>query len=258
MMERSDVDWEGLERNRERPQGRPAIRQTWHDLVFLHARVPISVLQQLIPSGLTVESFDGSGWLGFVPFRMSQIRFPGTPAMPWLSSFYETNVRTYVTHPVHGPGVWFFSLDAARYLACWYARQFFKLPYFHAFMTSHIEEDARTYSGRRNPRQSLPSLGCEAAVLNDYLVSVDRQGPWHSAEERTFEYWLIERYRLYSSGADGKLYTAKVHHEPYIVAEANASQIQIDGLDAQFGELTFEHVLMAQTLNVLCFSPQVC
>ena len=46
----------------------------WEDLVFLHWPVAASALQPLLPSGLEVEQFDGSAWLGVVPFRMARTR----------------------------------------------------------------------------------------------------------------------------------------------------------------------------------------
>lgn len=233
--------------------------QTWHDLIFLHARVPKEVLQRLVPPELTVEEFDGSAWLGFVPFSMSGIRKPHWPAIPRLSSFHETNIRTYVTHPEFGPGVWFFSLDAAQYLACWYARQYFKLPYFHAMLSRQIDHYLWRYSGLRYTLQILPKTAVETAGLQSYEIKIYKDGDWHEANPQTFEYWLVERYRLYSQGKSDQLFTARVMHEPYKIAKANPLKIKIYGLEPQFGVLNFESVLVAKTLNVQCFSPQqVC
>lgn len=256
MFEIGQPDWEGLAGNRQKPTENPVMLQTWQDLIFLHARVPVMALQSMVPKGLVVEEFGGAGWLGFVPFRMSRVRKPGVPALPWLGSFHETNIRTYVTHPKHGPGVWFLSLDAARYLACWYARQFFKLPYFHAVQSSQLDDVNWQYSGHRKGGNLLPNLDCDVAHLTDYLVSVRQTGPWHEATTQTFEYWLTERYRLYSSGSHGSLLTARVFHEPYVISEGIADQVVINGLESQFGTLDFKSVLLAKTLNVQCFSPE--
>ncbi|GAA1038709.1 hypothetical protein GCM10009557_55470 [Virgisporangium ochraceum] len=89
---------------------RPVMYQSWLDLTFLHWRYPADVVQRLLPPGLTVQEFDGSAWIGLVPFTMSGVRFPGVPALPWMSRFPETNVRTYVTGPDGSQGIWFFSL----------------------------------------------------------------------------------------------------------------------------------------------------
>src|ERR687889_214343 len=74
---------------------------------------PTEQVQALLPHGLTVEPYDGSAWVGLVPFRI-EVRAPHLPAVPWASRFPETNVRTYVTDSTGRSGIWFFSLDAAR------------------------------------------------------------------------------------------------------------------------------------------------
>jgi uncharacterized protein YqjF (DUF2071 family) len=81
-------------------RGQPAVMyQDWRDLTFLHWRYEPDVVQKLLPTGLTVQTFDGSAWIGLVPFVMDRVRFPAVPALPWMSRFPETNVRTYVSGP---------------------------------------------------------------------------------------------------------------------------------------------------------------
>ncbi len=250
-------DWEGLDRNREKPAGRPIMHQTWHDLLFLHAKVPRELLQAMVPPELTVEEYGGSAWLGFVPFRMSGIRPRGFPPLPWLSSFHETNIRTYVTHPKYGPGVCFFSLDAARYLGCLIARKSFKLPYFHSRLSIKTDRRELHFRGRRNATQVLPQVGAQASNLVSYSITATNEGMWHKAKPKKFEYWLLERYRLYSVGANGEIVTARVYHEPYKVQGATVHEIAIDGLEGQFGKLQFTNALFVERVNVQCFSPQV-
>ena len=90
--------------------------QTWYDLLFAHYPIKIEVLQKLVPDVLPVDSFDGMGWIGVVPFHMTDIRLRGFPPVPGTNRFPELNVRTYVT--LDGkPRVFFFSLDATNLLA---------------------------------------------------------------------------------------------------------------------------------------------
>ena len=248
-------DWEGIEKNRVQPSGKVVMVQTWNDLVFLHAKVPCDLLQDLIPSQLTVESFDETGWLGFVPFWMSKIRPNWFGAVPWLSSFHETNLRTYVTHPEYGPGVWFFSLEASRHIACLIARTKFKLPYFHADLRSECNQEKRTYRGRRRNIQALPKLPIVTSKLENYSVTASKTGPWHQAQPETFEYWLVERYRLYSLAENNRILTSRVFHTPYEIAEAKVDSLRIEGLTSQFGDLDFTSAFFAKSVNVQCFSP---
>jgi uncharacterized protein YqjF (DUF2071 family) len=116
------------------PSGPWLMAQTWGDLLFAHWTVPAGALRALVPEPLTIDRFDGNAWLAITPFEVSSLRLRGTPPLPWLSRFPELNVRTYVS--LGGkPGIWFFSLDAARALAVAAARRTYRLPYFHARMT---------------------------------------------------------------------------------------------------------------------------
>jgi len=98
------------------------MRQSWLDLTFLHWPYEPATVRSLVPAGLTLDLHDGAAWIGLVPFLITGLTLPGAPAMPWLSRFPETNVRTYVIDGEGKRGVWFFSLDAARWAAVLGAR----------------------------------------------------------------------------------------------------------------------------------------
>ncbi|WP_098485429.1 YqjF family protein [Georgenia soli] len=87
--------------------------QRWEDLTFLHWSLPAATIQECLPPGLAVDTFDGRAWLGVTPFRM-HARPAFGPAVPHLSTFTEINVRTYVRGPDGGDGLWFFSLECPR------------------------------------------------------------------------------------------------------------------------------------------------
>jgi len=114
---------------------RPVMHHRWRDAGFLHWRYPAAQVQDLLPAGVEVETFDGSAWLGIVPLVMDDVRAPYVPALPWLSRFPETNVRTYVRGPDGASAIWFFSLDAARLPVVVAARVGYGLPYFWSDMT---------------------------------------------------------------------------------------------------------------------------
>src|SRR5437660_117310 len=116
------------------PPKRPWVgHMSWKNLLFAHWPVDPDVIRPFIPAGLTLETYDGSAWIGVVPFMMTETRARFSLNIPGFSTFPELNVRTYVTAEEQ-PGVWFFSLDAANRLAVWGARSFFHLPYFNAEM----------------------------------------------------------------------------------------------------------------------------
>ncbi|HLV81815.1 MAG TPA: DUF2071 domain-containing protein [Chthonomonadaceae bacterium] len=198
------------------PSDRTVMYQRWAHLLFLHWAIPPETLQSLIPPGLDLDTFEGQAYVGLVPFTMMGVRPVGVPALPGLSAFHETNVRTYVHRMGRDPGVWFFSLDAANALAVRVARALWKLPYHFARMalefspkTGSIAPEIRYQSERLWP-------GPHPAAC---ALSYTPTGTPAPAQAGTLEHFLIERYILYST-AHGRLYQGRVHHAPYPVQSA--------------------------------------
>ena len=127
-----------------RPRGPAAGTQRWRDLLFVHWPVPAASLRPLVPRRLEIDTFEGTAFLGIVPFAMEGVRFRGTPEALGMA-FLETNVRTYVHVEGRDPGVYFFSLDAASLLAVVTARVTFGLPYFFADMEMRREDRTVSY-----------------------------------------------------------------------------------------------------------------
>lgn len=207
-----------------RPSGRAVMYQSWRSLLFLHWALPSEIVGALLPPGLELDTFDGKAYVGLVPFTMRGIRPRGLPAVPWLSNFHETNVRTYVHVNGSDPGVWFFSLDAANLIAVALARTLFHLPYHHARMSLTTEacSGTLTYTSQRN----LPSTR-GSAITSIQCIPQGDSGP---AAVNTLDHFLLERYFLYAF-AGGDLFRGQVHHTPYLVQTADL--------------LTFEETLFA-------------
>ena len=49
------------------------MKQSWQDLLFAHWPVSVEALRPLIPAKLEIETFDGTAWLGIVPFRRQAV-----------------------------------------------------------------------------------------------------------------------------------------------------------------------------------------
>ena len=209
------TSWKRQRALRDRPAGRLAMRQCWDRLLFLHWRVPPELIQPRLPNGLTVDTFGGDAWLGVVPFFMRGIRLRGWPAIPTTSSFLELNLRTYVVDERGVPGVWFFSLDANSWLAVQGAKLLYGLPYRYATMSAAVdlERDEVDY---RSHRRGTPIKTASRFVYRPGI-------PLRTAEPGTLEFFLIERYLLYSCDRRGKLYTGRVWHEPYRFADAEVT-----------------------------------
>ena len=189
---------------RQRPVGvRPAMYQTWRDLVFLHWQFPAAAIQQTLPPGLTVDTYDGRAFVAVVPFLMRNIRPRRLPAVPWLSHFHEMNVRTYVVDRNGNPGVWFYSLDADRWPAVRIGRAKFHLPYRHALMSARGTETVDYTVRRRGDARSTHLQYRFGAEL----------GP---AEPGSLEFFLAERYVMFTYDVRrARLFSGLVHHSPY-------------------------------------------
>lgn len=126
--------------------------QAWRDLAFLHWRVDAALAAPLLPPGTLPDVFDGSSWVGLVPFRMVGAGVGGGPAVPWLGTFAETNVRLYCVDGAGRRGVVFRSLDASRLAVVLGARVAFALPYQWARMRVTRSGDEVAYqTARRFP-----------------------------------------------------------------------------------------------------------
>ena len=206
------------------PPGLPCVmHQRWRHLLFLHWRIDPALLQPHLPPGLTVKTFDGSAWLGVVPFWMRRIRPRFLPCVPGLSNFLELNLRTYVAGP-GGEGVWFFSLDANQRLAVRIARTLFKLPYEHAAMESTAGDPDRKTDPDAHPWLDFTSLRRGHPPEHRCTYHYRGVGPARHAEPGTLDYFLAERYRLYAWNSKGeRLSAGRVAHAPYPLHDAEVT-----------------------------------
>src|SRR5204862_304117 len=165
------------------------MHQNWHHLLFLHWEIPARELQEMLPPELTIDTFQGKAYVGVIPFTMTGVRAVMTPSIPWLSSFHEVNVRTYVHRHGADPGVWFFSLDTSSALAVEGARAFYKLPYFHA----RIDFKEFEFTSRR-----ADPAGAQPAAI----------------------------HVRYSMNKHHQLHRARVHHQPYPLQRADVLKLE--------------------------------
>lgn len=191
---------------------RTAGYQRWSKLTFIHWRVEADLLQRQLPTGLTIQQFDGSAWLGVVPFSMERVRPWWSPPVPGISWFLETNVRTYVIDERGLAGVWFFSLDANCWLAVNMARRFWHLPYQHAAMSLNSRR-ART---DKEPAHITYSGVRKDLTAAQYEISVTiPQEPARTAQSGTLDHFLLERYLLFAGDGQQRIRAGRVHHLPY-------------------------------------------
>ena len=218
--------------------------QQWRDLAYVHWRYDPQVVAALLPEGLEVDTFDGSAWVGLIPFSMRGIGVPRLPAVPYFGSFPEINVRTYVRR--NGiPGVWFFSLDVNRLIPAVVARTTYLLPYCWGRASNRIDNGVlRSDVERRWPSRARSHtavrIGQPIAQPDDLAV------------------FLSARWGLYSKGLFGGLMYAPVDHEPWPLHSASLESIdqnvvEAAGLPSPTGE---PHVMFSPGVSVRIARPR--
>ncbi len=215
---------------RERPSGWPIMHQTWGKLLFMHWRIEEKLLRPLISDALTIDTFDGSAWIGVIPFTMWGISSSFLPQIPGTSAFHELNVRTYVYRD-GVPSVWFFSLDAANKLAVWGARTLYHLPYFNAQMSLEQTGITIRYSSVRQDNRGGPGELHAIWTIGDALPQ---------AAPGSLEFFLTERYAL-DTEHRSNIYRARIHHRPWPLQQAtlgslSSTMVESRGLPTPDGE----------------------
>ena len=199
------------------PSGRWRMTQRWNDLLFAHWPVAAASIAPLLPEGLEPDTFQGSAWLGVVPFWLDRIKVRGLPSMPGMRNFPDLNVRTYVRDEQTGtPGMYFFSLDATNLLAVALAQTFFHLPYHWAEMRleQRSEREFSFFSSRRLVRKQVIFKARYRGLGPTRKLAEGRSG--------TLEHFLMERSCLFMRNRAGEPVRANLHHVPWPLEEAEA------------------------------------
>ena len=191
------------------PDRHHALSQEWRNLTFMHWEVEPSNLEPYIPDGLELDLFEGKAYVGTIPFQMRNVRPRFLPAVPGISTFPEFNIRTYVKK--NGiPGVLFLTLDAQSRVTCWHAPRAYGLPYRYAKCRLKTSDNSFAWHSKRVS---------DGVTLEGECRHI---GEKTQAEPNTLEYFLFERYSLYTE-LNGILHRAYTLHKPWVYQEAEVS-----------------------------------
>lgn len=215
------------------PIGRAWLRNRWDDLAFVHWRYDPDEVQALLPAGLRVDTFDdGLGpqaWVSLVPFRMRRAGPSFLPPLPWISTFAETNVRTYVVDSAGNRAVWFLSLDAARLPVVSFARWTIGFPYVWSTMSIERTGDRWTYDTRRRRWPRSPGATTRVTIEAGPVVEPTPLDVFLTARWGTVAEWR------------GQLRHHPVDHPPWTlraatIIELGDTAVTACGLSAPEGE----------------------
>jgi uncharacterized protein len=181
-------------------------RQRWLNLSFLHWAVEPASIAHLYPAGTEPDTFEGSSFVGVVPFQMSL-----------YGTFLETNIRLYSVDATGRRGVYFLSLDTNRLAMVAAGRCAFGVPYRWAGMAYRENADRRVYTSTLRWPAVTASSSIEVRVadsltcgpLEHFLTArwgahtVRARRTWYVPNEHPV--WALRRAELLDFSDDGLL-----------------------------------------------------
>jgi uncharacterized protein len=204
-------------RLRPLPIGRWKMTQRWNDLLFVHWPVPVTAIAHLLPAGLQVDTYQGSAWVGVIPFWLDRVKFSNGVRLPTASGIPALNLRTLVRdEKTKTPGTYVFSLDNSDLMTVLLGRGLYHLPYHWADMCfeQKSERDFTLSSRRRFARHPV-----------QFQVRYRGLGPSRKlAEARagSFESFLMDRNCLFSCNRQRELLRSNLHHIAWPLEDAEA------------------------------------
>ncbi|MFB2583192.1 YqjF family protein [Herbiconiux sp. P15] len=208
--------------------------QDWQSLTFLHWRVDPKIVAPHLPPGTEPDVFDGSAWVGLIPFRLANATAPGFSALgpiPYAGTFPEVNVRLYSVDGTGRRGVVFSSLEASKLAAVGAANVLFGLPYRWARMSITTSRDgAITY---RSERRGSAGLG---GRTGPHTVIEARPGTLDLSHDE-LAVFLTARWGLHIARGGRTRYIPN-EHEPWHITDAELLHLDDELLAAAgFGDL---------------------
>lgn len=221
------------------PHGPWLATQKWNHLLFMHLPISKDTLIKYIPKALELDTYDDSAWITIIPFKVSNMRPRKLPPIPFLQSYLELNVRTYIKHNGR-QGIYFFSLDADKLLAVLGAR-LATLPYFYANIYMKKKEDAFYFDSKRKGKSEVTFEGSYRPISEAYYP-----------KRSSLTYWLLERYFLWSY-RNNSLFRGDIHHKQWKIYDVETTIVSENMLsflpdDTIIGEPIFHYASSKRVL----------
>ncbi|WP_291057166.1 DUF2071 domain-containing protein [Herbiconiux sp.] len=208
--------------------------QDWQSLTFLHWRVDPERVAPHLPPGTRPDLFDGSAWVGLIPFRLAHATAPGFRALgpiPYAGTFPEINVRLYSVDETGRRGVVFSSLESSRLAAVGAAHLLFGLPYRWARMS--IDTDRTGLISYRSERLGERGFGGAPGPHS----RIDARPGRLDRSDDELAVFLTARWGLHLA-RNGRTVFIPNEHPPWTVVDAELHFLDDELLAAAgFGEL---------------------
>ena len=182
----------------------------WRDLVMLNYQVDPALLSRYVPSGTTLDSFQGIIYLSLVGFRFLHAKLFGWLPVPFHANFDEVNLRFYVHRKYgteHRRGVVFIAEVVPRRAIATTARLLYGENYQCLPMRHSIESGEMGTTA--DYQWQVGGQWCK--------ISAQIEGRPAPALEGSLEQFITEHYWGYSIQRDDGCFEYRVGHEPWQV-----------------------------------------
>ena len=193
----------------------------WRDLILLNYEVDPVLLGRYVPSGTSLDSFEGKTYVSLVGFRFCHTKLLGYFSIPFHSNFDEVNLRFYVRRRHDSEmrrGVVFIAEVVPRRAISLIARLVYGENYKQAPM-----------------RHGIEAFGDGKKVEFQWRVQEQWCRLWARAEGRplhpeagTLEQFITEHYWGYSAQRSGGSLEYRVSHVPWKVWAATTAGFEGD------------------------------
>ena len=197
--------------------------QEWNNALFLHWKASLKDLLEIVPKGISLDTFNGDPWISIVAFTMEKISIKGLPSISTISNFHEINVRTYVIKD-NKPGVYFLNIEAQKQMSAWIAKSLSGLPYEKAIIKRKKNDQEQTYISKNK----MKGFNLDASFIVGERFEKKSQ----------LDKWLIERYCLYHE-TKNKIYRYEIHHSEWQLNKVESLDLKVN---YKVGKISFDKV----------------
>jgi uncharacterized protein YqjF (DUF2071 family) len=202
-------------------ENRVFLSAEWRNLVMLNYEVDRTLLQEYVPPGTVLDSFDGRTYVSLVAFQFLNTKLFGSLAIPFHADFDEVNLRFYVRRNAGNEdrrGVVFIAeivpkWAVAKVARLSYGENYVRLPMEHRIDMSGAAKTAE-YQWQFN-----------GAWCRLYAQASDTPAP---AAEGSLEQFITEHYWGYSAKRNGNTLEYHVSHVPWNVWASSAAGFEGD------------------------------
>ena len=221
---------------RDGEPSRPFLTAQWRNLVMLHWEVDPALLIDRVPTGTTLDLWQGKAYVGLIGFQFLDTRVLGAP-VPFHQDFEEVNLRFYVRRVVDDEvrnGVVFICECVPRQMVGGMARLLYREPYVVLPMKSSIQP---------GPPAEVQFAWQTGQRWNS--VSARGHGAGEPARPRTLDEFVTVRHWGYNGKPGSDTIEYRVDHPTW-----NVWRVRDVRLDADLSSLCGDELAHALTTPV--------